>query len=125
MLAAEYRLAVVSNTQDAALLPGHLEAMGVRQLFDTVVTSFEVGWRKPHPAVCRTALHELRADPAAAVFVGDTYGADRQGPTRVGIRALLVDPHRRAPAPEEARLASVFALPARLTEPGRTPPGSL
>ncbi|MFE6719239.1 HAD family hydrolase [Streptomyces albidoflavus] len=121
-LAAQYRLAVVSNTQDAELLPGHLEAMGVRQLFDTVVTSFEVGWRKPHPAVYRAALRELRVDPGSAVFVGDTYRADHEGPTRVGIRAFLIDPQRRAPVPEEARLASVFALPARLAALGLAPP---
>lgn len=96
----------------------------MRQLFDTVVTSFEVGWRKPHPAIYRAALHELRADPAAAVLVGDTYRADHQGPTRAGIRALLIDPHHRAPVPDEARLASVFALPARLAELGLTPPAS-
>ncbi|MFI1308791.1 HAD family hydrolase [Streptomyces albidoflavus] len=92
-----YRLAVVSNTQDDELLPGHLEAMGVRQLFDTVVTSFEVGRRRPHPAVYRAALREPGADPGAALFVGDTYRADHLGPTRAGVRALLIDPHRRAP----------------------------
>lgn len=113
-LAAEYRLAVVSNTQEADLVPGHLEAMGVRQLFDTVVTSFEVGWRKPHPSIYTTALNELGIAPAAAVFVGDTYEADYLGPLQAGIRSLLIDPHSQAAIPHEARLSSVFELPARL-----------
>ncbi|MFD7647014.1 hypothetical protein ACFV5M_05045 [Streptomyces albidoflavus] len=34
----------------------------------------------------------------------------------------LIDPHRRAPVPEEARTCSVFARPARLAELGLTPP---
>ncbi|MFI9603513.1 HAD family hydrolase [Streptomyces sp. NPDC052043] len=113
-LSAEYRLAVVSNTQDAELLPGHLEEMGVRQLFDAVVTSFEVGWRKPHPKIYMAALNELRIDPAAAVFVGDTYNADYRGPSQVGIRSLLIDPRRQVAIPDEARLSSIFDLPTRL-----------
>lgn len=113
-LAAEYRLAVVSNTQEADLVPGHLEAMGVRQLFDTVVTSFEVGWRKPHPTIYTTALNELGITPGAAVFVGDTYEADYRGPLQAGISPLLIDPHSQVAIPHEARLSSIFELPARL-----------
>ncbi|MER6287705.1 HAD family hydrolase [Streptomyces sviceus] len=113
-LATEYRLAVVSNAQEADLVPGHLEAMGVRQLFDAVVTSFEVGWRKPHPTIYATALNELGIAPGAAVFVGDTYEADYLGPLRAGIRSLLIAPHSQAALPSEARLSSIFELPARL-----------
>jgi len=113
-LASEYRLAVVSNTQEADLVPGHLEAMGVQHLFDTVVTSFEVGWRKPHPTIYTTALNELGITPGAAVFVGDTYEADYRGPLQAGIPSLLIDPHSRVAIPHEARLSSIFELPARL-----------
>ncbi|WP_373557416.1 HAD family hydrolase [Streptomyces sp. CS227] len=74
--------------------------MGVRQLFDTVVTSFELGWRKPNPAAYRAVMRELGADPGAAHFVGDTYRADRLGAIRAGIRALLIDPPRRLPYPQ-------------------------
>ncbi|MBT2388028.1 HAD-IA family hydrolase [Streptomyces sp. ISL-1] len=95
-LAAEYRLVVVSNTQDTVLVPGHLEAMGIRHRFETVVTSLDVGWRKPHPKIYPAVLRRLRIDPAAAVFVGDTYVADYQGPAHVGMRALLIDPCHEA-----------------------------
>lgn len=116
-LATGYRLAVVSNTQDADLVPGHLEAMGARRLFDVVVTSFEVGRRKPHPGIYAAALDRLLIDPACAVFVGDTYDADYQGPSQAGIRSFLIDPHRRAAIPDAARLSSIFDLPARLAVP--------
>lgn len=97
------------------LLPDHLEAMGVRQLFDAAVTSFEVGWRKPHPAVCRAALRELPVDPGSAVLVGDTCRADHEGPTRAGIRAFLIDrsgglPHpKRRASPRSSRLTPPVA----------------
>jgi putative hydrolase of the HAD superfamily len=115
-LAAEYRLAVVSNTQDAILVPDHLRAMGVRHLFDAVTTSLEVGWRKPNPRIYAAALREFDVDAVNAVFVGDSYIADYVGPSVSGIRSFLIDPRREAPVPEEARLASVLDLPARLEQ---------
>ncbi|KLJ01521.1 hypothetical protein WQ59_13315 [Streptomyces sp. KE1] len=69
-------------------------------------------------------MRGLGDDPGAALFVGDTYRADHLGPTRAGMRALLIDPHHRAPVPEEARISSAFALPARLAELGLTPAAS-
>lgn len=113
-LAGDFRFAVVTNTHHAPLVPGHLAAMGVLDRFDTVVTSVQVGWRKPHPGIYATTLDALGIDAGAAIFVGDTYLADYQGPRQVGIEAYLIDPRRRSPVPEAARLDSVFDLPARL-----------
>lgn len=113
-LARRYRLAVVTNTHDAALVPGHLAAMGLAGWFDAVVTSVEVGWRKPHPRIYAAALATLGVPAAAAVFVGDTYLADFVGPRRAGIPAFLIDPRHRAPVPESHRLSSIAELPDRL-----------
>lgn len=114
-LAGEYRLAVVTNTHQATLVPNHLGAMGLLSSFDAVITSVEVGWRKPHPKIFATALDALEVTASAAVFVGDTYGPDFQGPENAGIRAFLIDPQQHAPVPEEQRLSSIFDLPGRLS----------
>ena len=58
-LRTRYRLAVVSNTHDAALVPAHLAAMGISDCFDAVITSIEVGWRKPDPRIYTVALTRL------------------------------------------------------------------
>ncbi|MCM0679075.1 HAD family hydrolase [Micromonospora phytophila] len=113
-LAAGHRLAVVTNTHRADLVPGHLAAMGVAHLVDAVVTSVEVGWRKPHPAIYAAALDALGVPASSAVFVGDTFGADFTGPESVGIRSFLIDPAGRYPVPAGRRLDSLFDLPARL-----------
>ena len=113
-LARDHRLAVVTNTHQPDLVPNHLDAMGLSPLFEVVVTSVEVGRRKPHPAIYATALDALGIDAASAVFVGDTYTPDFVGPERAGITAFLIDPHRRASVPENRRLMSVVDLPARL-----------
>jgi putative hydrolase of the HAD superfamily len=113
-LAREYRLAVVTNTHQPDLVPNHLATMGLSECFDAVITSVEVGWRKPHPAIYATALDALGVDAGAAVFVGDTYVPDFVGPSQAGMTAYLIDPFRRSPVPAERRLDSVLDLPAKL-----------
>lgn len=120
-LARGHRLAVVSNTHQPDLVPNHLAAMGIDGCFEAVITSVEVGWRKPHPEIYARTLRTLGVDASAAVFVGDSYGPDFLGPERAGITAYLIDPGYAAPVPGDRRLDSVFALPARLRShrPGR------
>ncbi|MFC7642797.1 HAD family hydrolase [Streptosporangium lutulentum] len=115
-LSAEYRLAVVTNTHQPTLVPDHLETMGVLSSFDAVITSVEVGWRKPHPKIYAAALDALGVQASSAVFVGDTHVPDYEGPERAGMTAFLIDPHHRVAVPETRRLASVFDLPRRLRE---------
>jgi putative hydrolase of the HAD superfamily len=110
-LATRYRLAVVTNTYHPPLVPDHLAAMGIRDCFDAVITSVEVGWRKPHPTIYATALSALGVTAGAAAFVGDTYAADFAGPRRAGMTAFLIDPHDIHRVPVEHRLGSVFDLP--------------
>jgi putative hydrolase of the HAD superfamily len=121
-LARDHRLAVVTNTHHAALVPDHLTAMGLRPAFDAVITSVEVGWRKPDPRIYAVALATLGIDAGAAVFVGDTYRPDFVGPERAGIAAFLIDPDRREPVPPDRRLDSIVDFPDRLrsNDRGRT-----
>ncbi|MGY0234613.1 HAD family hydrolase [Longispora urticae] len=113
-LRADHRLAVVSNTHSSTLVPRCLRNLGVADLFDVVVLSVDVGWRKPHPRIYAAALAELGAEPADAVFVGDTHLADFLGPERAGIRSYLIDPRGEAPIPDDRRLSTVFDLPDAL-----------
>ena len=109
-LASDYTVLVVTNTHQADLVPRHLRAMGVDSYIADVVTSVEVGWRKPHPAIYQAALRRASVEPADAVFVGDTYAADYEGPRLVGMSALLIDPEGGADIPPEHRLDSLFDL---------------
>lgn len=122
-LAGSHRLAVVTNTHHAPLVPDHLAAMGLAGEFAAVVTSVDVGWCKPHPRIYAAALETLGVAASEAVFVGDSFEPDFAGPRRAGIEAFLIDPERRAPVPEARRLDTVFDLPERLAagEPGGAP----
>lgn len=117
-LATGFRLAVITNTHDAALVPRHLEEMGVADHFEAVITSVEHGFRKPHPAIFEYAASRLGVEPGRCVHVGDDAVADYRGATGAGLRALLIDPRGGSGVPESARLASILHLESLLASGG-------
>lgn len=118
-LAAEgHRNVLVSNTHDADMVRRHLEAMGLLAHLTAVITSVEVGFRKPRPEIYAAALDPLGVAAADAVFVGDTLMADYIGPTAYGIESYLIVPdgdvHPEG-LPLDRRLATVLELETRIT----------
>ena len=107
------------------VVPDHLTAMGVMASLDAVVTSVELGRRKPHPSTYRAALAALGTTAADTVFVGDTRDtrdADDDGPRGVGMPAFLIDTGGVHDIDESHRLTNVVDLSARLARtngPGR------
>jgi putative hydrolase of the HAD superfamily len=113
LAAAGHRNVLVSNTHDADLVRGQLDAFGLLPHLDAVVTSVELGLRKPRPEIYAAALEPFGVLAADALFVGDTYGPDYAGPTAVGIDAYLIVADGVAlPAglPADRRLSSVLAI---------------
>lgn len=96
-----HRLAVVSNfdyTPTARLV---LEREGVGDLFDVIVVSDEVGWRKPSPVIFETALARLGVAPAEALFIGDRLDMDVAGSRAVGMTPVWINrDHAQVPAGE-------------------------
>jgi HAD superfamily hydrolase (TIGR01509 family) len=84
--AAGVRTGVVSNIGfDIRPL---LDAMGMTDLFDACVLSYELGRVKPDPAIFRAACSAVDVEPAAVLMVGDTP-ADAAAVT-VGCSAYVV-----------------------------------
>lgn len=113
-LAGRFRLAIVTNTHQPDLVPNHLATMGIADRFETVVTSVEVGWRKPHPVIYEEALRRLGITAGNAVFVGDNYIADYVGPTASGMSAYLLNSAADVDVPDRRRLNSLADLSKRL-----------
>ena len=80
---------IVSNV-DRDLFP-YCQQLGLAGEVDFVVTSWEVGVGKPHPAIFKSALEQARTPPEHTVHVGDQYSTDILGARGVGIKALLID----------------------------------
>ena len=90
-LREHYRLALVTN--GASDFQRHkLEVTGLRDYFDVVVISGEVGVGKPDPAPFNAALSALDASVDEAVMIGNDKGRDILGADRTGLRSIWVQP---------------------------------
>jgi putative hydrolase of the HAD superfamily len=81
-----------------------VERLDLEAEFDALILSFEVGVRKPDPAIYRAALAAVGAEPSEAVFVDDQVaycdGARAVGiDTRLILRADASPPEGSAAAP--------------------------
>lgn len=65
----------------------------IRDYFDIVLCSEEVGVQKPHADVFQSALARAGALASESVMIGDNLHTDVLGAERVGIRGILFDPH--------------------------------
>ena len=74
-----------------------IEASTLHDHFDFVVSSAWIGARKPHERIFRHTLEALDADPAATLFVGDTWNCDIAGPRNHGLAAAYVRRADREP----------------------------
>lgn len=63
---------------------------------DAHILSFEVGTRKPEPAIYQAVCRLLRCRPRDVLFVGDSPRADLAGPIANGMSAVLVDRSKRS-----------------------------
>ena len=111
-LAGRYRLSIISNTHYPALIHRNLAAMGIAGHFAQVVTSVEVGIRKPHPAIFGQALRALDLEPGAALYIGDSYGDDYEGAQAAGLACVLIDPPGQYRGLADRRIGHLFELEA-------------
>ena len=86
-----YRLAIVSNFDYAPTAYMLLEKFKITNLFEQVIISEEVGWRKPNHIIFQTAVNKLKIRPQDALFVGDNYYADVVGSKALGMDTAWIN----------------------------------
>ena len=118
LLSAGLRLVLTSNWDER--LPRLLERLDLMRHFEGLVYSAEVGYEKPHRIVFESLLARLDLPPGAVLHVGDRALDDVEGPTALGIPALLLDRKDRGPDSEgqEGDLTTLAELPDRLGSTG-------
>lgn len=77
-------------------------------VFDAYVWSFDAGAIKPNPVIYAHACRQLRCLPGDVLMVGDTIGADVEGPRAFGMQALLLD--RKQHLSSKSSLSSLLEL---------------
>ena len=92
--------AVCSNAPfPPEMMRRQVSANGISEMVDAVVFSSEIGRRKPAPEVYKAALDAIGVQPQNALFVGDRVREDYEGPTALGMRAVVFTAHSEGPPP--------------------------
>ncbi|TYL39141.1 HAD family hydrolase [Natronococcus pandeyae] len=87
LTARDLHVGVVSDVDDEE---GRwmLEQFGVREAFDSITTSEEVGRTKPDPAMFETALEKAGVPAERSLMIGDRYDHDVKGAAEAGIHGV-------------------------------------
>jgi putative hydrolase of the HAD superfamily len=106
------RLGIISNFEGwLAKLLDHLE---IRDLFEVVAISGDLGIQKPDPRIFHWAMGEAGVVPSQTLYVGDNPNFDAQPAHDMGMTGVLLDRHGRW-ADLEADYPIVPTLTALLT----------
>ncbi len=95
-----YRLGLVSNFDHPPTARRLLREFGIHDLFEVILLSADVPWRKPHREIFLQALARLGVSARDALFVGDTFEADILGAKSIGMDAAWVN-RRGEDVPDE------------------------
>ncbi len=93
-LEERYRLAIVSNFDHAPTVYGILEKYEIKNHFEEILISVEVGWRKPNRRIFERAFNLLGIKPEDAIFVGDNPQTDIVGSKSVGMDVIWINRNR-------------------------------
>ncbi len=83
------RLGVISNITSRGFVPHRLAEYGIASYFDAVVTSAELGWRKPNAGIFLEAARLVGFPPGECAYVGDTVSRDVVGARRAGYKMVI------------------------------------
>jgi putative hydrolase of the HAD superfamily len=85
-----YRLACISNSMSTAFTMHCLATYGLADLFEVVVLSSDVGFRKPHPRIFNLAAERLGTSEESICYVGDQLARDVVGAINAGYGASIL-----------------------------------
>jgi len=87
-LKVRYPLGLLSNLTHAPAGWEIIRRLGLAPLFDVVLISGDLGYRKPHPLVFDRLVQGLGAERGRILFVGDDVESDVLGAQRAGLRPV-------------------------------------
>lgn len=91
-LSGRYKLCVASNGPLDQQVR-RLTIAGLREYFEALFVSEEIGCNKPAPAFFETCLRRLGNAPNEVLMVGDSLSSDILGGIRAGLQTCFYNPH--------------------------------
>jgi putative hydrolase of the HAD superfamily len=88
---AGYRLGCISNTNDGTHVQRLVARFDLRRWLAPVLTSEEIGFRKPHPYIFDIVLSAWKLPAQDVIMVGDTLDADILGAHNAGMRGIWIE----------------------------------
>ncbi|MDG6906421.1 MAG: HAD family hydrolase [Nitrososphaerota archaeon] len=82
-------IGIITNFTYAPVVSRVLHFLRIDSYLQDVTISHEVGYRKPHEKIFRTALASLRCEAKDSVMIGDSLTEDIVGAKHVGMHAFL------------------------------------
>ncbi len=112
-LRKKYSLHIITNgfeeVQHRKLASSRLEPY-----FEHVVTSENVGVKKPDPRIFQYAMEKAEARPTESIMIGDNYEADIQGALNVGMRAIMCEFNGELPREDVTTVKTLLELKEHL-----------
>jgi putative hydrolase of the HAD superfamily len=68
-----------------------LRFLGLYGLFDPIIFSSDVRYKKPNPKIYRLALDRMQLKPEEVLFIGDTLENDIIAPQEIGMQAIHIE----------------------------------
>lgn len=91
-----YRMGIITNGRDF-YQRNKIDALGITSYMDVIVTSGELGIKKPDLAIFLHGLGKLKVAPEQAIFVGDDLTKDIVPAKSLGMRTILMGSHQVNP----------------------------
>ena len=89
-LKEKYHLVLVSNTDNFSI-NNVLEKFAMKEMFDKIYFSYEVGLIKTNKNFFKHVLNDLNIQVKNCVMVGDSIQSDIMAAKKIGMKAILID----------------------------------
>jgi HAD superfamily hydrolase (TIGR01509 family) len=88
-LKKKYKLAVISNSM-SDVPRRFMNKTGIDKYFEVIVTSRDIGIRKPDPEIFNYVLESLEIESYEGIHIGDSLDYDVQGANNTGMKSMWI-----------------------------------
>jgi putative hydrolase of the HAD superfamily len=85
-----FRLGIISNGDYDQQLE-KLEKMGIREYFDCIITSSEIGLAKPNATIFLEACYQANVHVHESYYIGDRLKTDAIGAKNAGMKGIWIN----------------------------------